>query len=246
LAERLSNVNLEAEPHERWVGRIAAGRAAHERINRGEHFDDWVAVADALVAIREEAMTAAGAPNNPKHPRYRAEFKRITQREAWVAGINDTTRSHCYWLIDHLPAVRAWRDTLGPRERTEWNHPSTVKRNYEAFLTRLTRASGEKTKAEADALKPPMRQDDPLDIIRMLRSGVLPPGTSMAELADVLDAALNYNTLKRLHTEIGKKLEAVERQDKIEAGAKKGVMPARKPATKGAGLRIVSTTSSET
>jgi hypothetical protein len=51
----------------------------------------------------------------------------------------------------------------------------------------------------AAATHPPAQQDSPLDIVRMLRSGVIPPGTSMSEMADVLEAALKYDTLKRLH-----------------------------------------------
>jgi hypothetical protein len=60
----------------------------------GEHFSDWVAAADALVAIREEAMEVAKAPNNPKHPRYRAVFKQIiTTRETW-RRTSTTARGH--------------------------------------------------------------------------------------------------------------------------------------------------------
>jgi hypothetical protein len=207
-------MNTGARLRERREERIAAGRAADERIRDGEHFNDWVAVADALTAIKEEAMEAANAPNNPKHPRYRAEFKRIIEtRETWAARYGDAERAHCYWLIDHLPAVMAWRDTLGKR-RDEWNHPSTVKRNFE-LMTAV-----KPPKAEVvEALKPPARQDDPLDIVRMLRAGVFPPGTSMSEVADALEAGLNFNTLKRLHTEIGKRIERSERQGRGRCAA---------------------------
>jgi len=81
--------------------RLAAGRAAFTRLRNVEHFRDWVAVADALVAIREEAMDKAHT-NRPQGPPYRAAFKAIIdQRETWAAGIHDTIRPHCYWLIDN-------------------------------------------------------------------------------------------------------------------------------------------------
>ena len=70
--------------------------------------------------------------NRPQGPPNWCAFKDIIDnREAWVAEIDDTTQTHCYWLIDHLAAVIAGRDTLGLRQRDEWNHPTTVKRNYE-------------------------------------------------------------------------------------------------------------------
>jgi hypothetical protein len=75
-------------------------------------------------------------------------------------------------------------------------------------------------------MKPPQRQDDPLDIIRMLRSGVFNPGTSMAEVGDALEAGLAYDALKRLSGEITKRIANAERQDRIEAGVK------RKPRAK--------------
>jgi hypothetical protein len=36
----------------------------------------------------------------------------IKEQEPWVAGINDTTRAHCYWLVDNLAAVKPWREML--------------------------------------------------------------------------------------------------------------------------------------
>ena len=159
--------------------------------------------------------------NRPQGPPYRAELKRLLTKEPWAAGINTTTTAHCYWLIDNLPAVTAWREGIGDK-RDVWNHPSTVKRNYEAHLTRLAQASAVKAKAAADATQPPMRQDDPVDIVRMLRSGVFKPGTAMTEVADVLEAGLAYDTLKRLHAELGRRLDNHERQDRIEADVRKG------------------------
>jgi hypothetical protein len=119
--------------HERREARIAAGRAAHERIRAGDHFCDWVSLADALVAVREQAMEEAHT-NRPQGPPYRAAFKRLELREPWMQSYDSATRAHCYWLIEHLPAVTAWRDTLGTNQRDQWNHPSTVKRNYERTM----------------------------------------------------------------------------------------------------------------
>jgi hypothetical protein len=124
-------MTTEERLHERRETRIAAGREAYQALHNHEHFRQWVAIADALVALREEAMEQAHT-NRPQGPPYRRAFTAlIEQRETWVAGINDTTRAHCYWLVDNLPAVTAWREVLTFRQRDEWNHPSTIKRNFE-------------------------------------------------------------------------------------------------------------------
>lgn len=135
IAERL---------HEKRAARIAAGREAFAELQKHEHYKQWVSVADALVAIREEAMDAAHT-NVPQGPPYRAAFKKlIDQREAWAAGISESVRTHCYWLIDNLAAVTAWRETLTFEQRDNWNHPTTIKRQYE----RATKVKEPKQKGE--------------------------------------------------------------------------------------------------
>src|SRR4051812_47129915 len=96
--------------HDKRMERIAAGRDAYERIQRSDHYQDWVKTADALVAMREEAADLAGTPNHYQHPRYRTEIKKLEERETWAANINSATKTHCYWLIDNLVAVTAWRE----------------------------------------------------------------------------------------------------------------------------------------
>jgi hypothetical protein len=161
----------------------------------------------------------AAHTNVPKGRRYNDVQKRLGLHEhvPHLCQVDPASRSHAIWLVNEWSVVEPWLNHIEPKQRLQWNHPTTIKRRYEAHLMKLAQAKAEKTKALADAKKPPARQDDPLDIVRMLRSGVLPPGTSMVELADVLDAALNYNTLKRLHGEIGKRLDAAERQERVEA-----------------------------
>jgi len=53
----------------------------------------------------------------------------------------------------------------------------------------------------ANATKPPARQNR-----ADAAGGVFPLGTSMAEVADLLEGALAFDTFKRLHAEIGKRI----------------------------------------
>jgi hypothetical protein len=157
--------------HRKRFDRIARGREAYASINSGEHFSDWLAVADGLVAIREEAMDIAHT-NRPQGPSYRAAFKRAEEREVWATGINDSARAHCYWLIDNLPAVQRWRETLANNQRNEWNHPSTVKRNFERMTkVPVTKDGTAPLSPMAQAKATIVRQAEEIDRLKRLADG---------------------------------------------------------------------------
>lgn len=208
--------------NERREARIAAGRTAFDKINSHEHFRDWLAVADALVAIREAAMDAAHT-NHPQGPPYRAALKAIRIREPWTDKVDSATTTACYWLIDNLPAVQAWRDTLTFKQRDEWNHPATVRRAYE-------RLNVVKEPKPDGAAPPPQRlvlQDKVIelqaevDLLRKKGGGGLLPGASVEEVTERLFEAHNAAFVKRLIVELDKRLAAEVRQDAIEARAAK-------------------------
>lgn len=116
--------------HDKREARIAAGEEAWKELQKNEHFKQWLAISDAIAAIREEAMSLAHT-NTPQGPPYRAAFKKLIDKHPWIAGINESTRTHCYWLVDNLPAVMTWRETLTFDQKDTWNHPSTLKRQFE-------------------------------------------------------------------------------------------------------------------
>jgi hypothetical protein len=189
-------------------------RDAYGRIDRGEHTTDWLAIGRAYNALQARALAASGS-NQAVGARYNACWAYYADRYG-IAGfdIDKPTKSHCMWLAENWESVSAWLAQRGANERQRWNHPTTIRRNY------LARTVVQPATA-SQAAKPPMRQDDPVDIVRMLRSGVFPPATSMAEVANVLESGLSYDTLKRLHAEIGKRIANAERQDRVEAEARK-------------------------
>lgn len=210
-------MTTEERLHERRDVRIAAGRLAFDRVLNGDHFRDWISVADALVAIREEAMERAHT-NRPQGPPYRAAFKAIVEhREKWILKINDTTRTHCYWLVDNLPAVTAWRDGLGQNQRDEWNHPSTVKRNYE----RLTKAKEDKAKTGGARPQGSLEarhielQEKHAALLAM-RGGAFPIKLTPEVLAGLCADHRNADWLRRAGQALLAAAEASERQDRIE------------------------------
>jgi len=221
-------MSTEERLHERRQERIAAGREAYAELQKHEHFRQWLAIADALVAIREQAMEAAHT-NRPQGPPYRRAFAAIIeQQETWATGISDSARAHCYWLVDTLPAVQRWRETLTFEQRDQWNHPTTIKRQFE----RITKVRENKEKGAPparNAASKIIELQDEVDKLRAQRDGEgLLAGISAEEAAEKICEEYQHNPryVRRLINALIKWAEANERQDTIEA--KRG--KARKPA----------------
>jgi hypothetical protein len=208
---------------------LELGNASYVALKRGETIERWLNVGRAAANLQTEIMSRAGT-NVPKGKRYNEVLKRmgVHERLPDLCHIDPTTRSHAVWLANEWDQVNAWLHTLSVNVRLQKNHPTTLRRGYDAYLMQQARSKAAAAKAATE--KPAARQDDPLDLVKMLRTGVFKAGTSMREVADLLESGLAYDTLKRLHDEIGKRLDNHERQDRIEASVKK---PARKAAPAG-------------
>jgi hypothetical protein len=222
MNEEILAVSTEERLHERREARITAGREAYARVRNGDHFRDWVSVADALAAIRDEAMANAHT-NRPQGPPYRAELKKLDAREPWAATINTSTKAHCYWLIENLPAVTAWRDTIGDK-RDEWNHPTTIKRNFE----RMTKPVEPKvTDADNQPIKPGSLQERHIELqekhaaLLALRGGAFPANLTPEALADLCSDHRNSDWLRRAGKALLDAAENVERSERIETSRSK-------------------------
>jgi hypothetical protein len=101
-------------------------------IREGKHWADWRTVSDYLAEGRREAMAEAGnVGGNADDYRTRKAFGRWLDENAEFRALDNATRAHCLWYVDHRDQVEAWRDGLDPAKRMQMNHPSVVKRNYE-------------------------------------------------------------------------------------------------------------------
>jgi len=106
---------------------------ADERIKRGDHFSDWLALGIGLITLRDTAMRDANT-NTPHGRGYTAIMGQMMRDHPW-ANRDKSTKSHAMWLADNAVAVVDWRETLGQNQREKLNHPSVVKRNFERMMT---------------------------------------------------------------------------------------------------------------
>lgn len=128
--------NLETE-HEARIE--AEAEAAAERIKRGQHWTDWLAIGEGLVVGRLKAMRRAGT-NQPVGGGYNRAFGDWLDGHKWARDLDKATRNHAMWCADNRLKIEAWRETLAANQRALINHPSTTKRRYEA----LTKDKAEK------------------------------------------------------------------------------------------------------
>jgi hypothetical protein len=104
---------------------------AAERIKRGQHWLDWMYIAEGLEVGRVKAMRRAGT-NRPIGAAYNRAFGDWLNERPWARDIDKPTRNHLFWCADNRNAIEAWRETLAQNERARLNHPTAMKRRYEA------------------------------------------------------------------------------------------------------------------
>jgi hypothetical protein len=108
-----------------------AAADAYDRIKRGQHWLDWMDVAEGLATGRTKALRRAGT-NNVQSPVYKRAFKEWMKDRAWARDLDQPTRAHLFWCIDNRNDIERWRETLASNERARLNHPTALKRKFEA------------------------------------------------------------------------------------------------------------------
>ena len=140
-----------------------AAAEAMRRIKSGQHWRDWMAVAEGLGVGRSKCLFAVGT-NNVQNPKYKREFKgwMAAQPDRWPLDLDSPTRTHLFWCLDFANEIERWRDTLAQNERAKLNHPTAMKRRYEAAHRDVAVVAAKaKTKTDAE-----IARDEELDKLK--------------------------------------------------------------------------------
>jgi hypothetical protein len=108
---------------------------AAERIKRGQHWLDWMYIAEGLEVGRVKAMRRAGT-NRPIGSAYNRAFGDWLNERPWARDLDKPTRNHLFWCADNRNNIEAWRDTLRPNERARLH----IRPRSNAATTRPTRS----------------------------------------------------------------------------------------------------------
>ena len=108
------------------------GTQAWKRLKKEKSWTDWLKVGEALQVGREWAMNQAGT-NKPEGKGYTIAFGE------WLAkykldDMDKGDRSRLFAVMDNLPMIEEWRQTLTLTERLKLNHPNAVLRKWKAYI----------------------------------------------------------------------------------------------------------------
>jgi hypothetical protein len=112
--------------------RVRRGQEAWQRhIQKGDAtWDDWMAIGDALLIGRQDAMAAAKT-KQPIGSHYNSKFGRWLARHHFD-NIDKGDRRRLIEVIENRPAIEAWRETLTQTVRLRLSHPSSVLQKWKA------------------------------------------------------------------------------------------------------------------
>lgn len=118
--------------------------AATERLERGEQWLDWMYVGEWFAVVQTDILNETGA-NAPYGRAYTRAMGAFLKARPWTKRYDPKTRSDAIWCAENRNDIEAWRATLATNVRDRLNHPTSVRRRYEA----AQRAK------PADAVRPP-------------------------------------------------------------------------------------------
>ena len=109
---------------------VTRGREAWKSLRQDETWEKWVAIGRAIEAGKHAIMRHLNT-NQPKGRAWSETFG------AWLSEndfdqIDKGVRSRLQTCLDNLPAIEAWRQTLGLTLRLQLNHPNAVLRRWQA------------------------------------------------------------------------------------------------------------------
>jgi hypothetical protein len=191
------------------------------RIRGGAHWLDWMMVGDWLAVGQVKAMRLAGT-NRPYGKAFTRAFGLWLKEHPTMNDIDSGTRSHLLWAIDRRSEIEAWREKLVPNERAKLNHPTAVKRRFEAAhkvagadpnaprketrVEALVREN-EELWAKVRRLERESKSDGSLFDLR---------GDKVQDIASVIAETVSFDRLKRLHKELADQI--AKRKPKAHAG----------------------------
>jgi hypothetical protein len=86
-------------------------------------FETWLVIGTAVVRARDIADARGGGKT----------FMRLIEQQGLGPIVNKTTASVLLRIMERLPEVMAWRETLTTRQQIDWSAPTTVLKRCPIF-----------------------------------------------------------------------------------------------------------------
>jgi hypothetical protein len=131
---------------------VSRGRAAWKSLKSDETWEKWVAIGRAIEAGKTAIMRHLNT-NQAKGRAWSETFGAwLTENE--FDQIDKGVRSRLQSCLDNLPAIEAWRQTLGLTLRLQLNHPNAIRRRFQA-----AKALPGKDKGTGNSGRPGLREE---------------------------------------------------------------------------------------
>lgn len=211
-----------ASEHEERIERIAEEAAA--RIAKGQHWLDWLAIGEGLVVGRLRSMRRSGM-NRPEGSAYNRAFGDWMDAHKWARDLDKATRNHAMWCADHRAEIEYWRETLAANVRANLNHPTSIKRRYEA-AHKVDKDESENVETESRAKQLERRCAELEDEVMTLKSNresgyVDPTRTKAKEMARIVfESGAKWVWLTDFRVEVERLHEAARAKQKERNGRK--------------------------
>jgi hypothetical protein len=111
--------------------RIERGNAAVVWLRKHEGIERWRETGEAANDLQAAAMAAAHT-NRPVGKGYNAYWAELAAHVPDLRDLNSATRTHAMWLATEWETVNVWLATLTHEERWRLNHPTAIRRRYDA------------------------------------------------------------------------------------------------------------------
>lgn len=108
---------------------VSRGREAWHTLKSDETWEKWIAIGRAIEAGKTAIMRFLNT--NQSKGRIWSETFGQWLRENEFDEIDKGVRSRLQTCLDNLPAIEAWRQTLGLTLRLQLNHPNAVLRRFQ-------------------------------------------------------------------------------------------------------------------
>jgi hypothetical protein len=119
---------------------VSRGREAWHTLRQDETWEKWVAIGRAIEAGKTAIMRFLNT--NQSKGRIWSETFGQWLRENEFDQIDKGVRSRLQTCLDNLPAIEAWRQTLGLTLRLQLNHPNAVLRRWQASRAAPKKSNG--------------------------------------------------------------------------------------------------------
>jgi hypothetical protein len=201
---------------------IEAGDAAVRWLRRGDSLERWREAGIAANELQAAAMEAAQT-NVPFGRRYTAAWGELSAQAPHLRGLDKASRAHAIWLAANWEVVNTWLRTLAVNVRMAMNHPSAIRRRYDA----AHRVPVDKPAARPrhDMRAQIIKLQEELELLRKRQGGeFLPRSVTPAKVSDLMFESHDAAWVRRLVKTLGERLAAEEQQGAIEArgGARRG------------------------